>query len=105
MVQVNSVGAKVLEYIADFGKATAPLPAAIVACVPKKVHVEGMGETEFKISPNEITDAMKAGLEEPIEAEPEVFFIINFASFPLKFLCMVKTSCKVDFIAYFVFHI
>ncbi|KAL4650562.1 hypothetical protein ACB092_01G096000 [Castanea dentata] len=70
--EVNSVGAKVLEYIADFGKATAPLPAAIVACVPKKVHVEGMGETEFKISPNEITDAMKAGLEEPIEAEPEL---------------------------------
>ncbi|GMY29028.1 stromal processing peptidase, chloroplastic [Fagus crenata] len=70
--EVNSVGAKVLEYIADFGKATSPLPAAIVACVPKKVHVDGLGETEFKISPNEITDAMKAGLEEPIEAEPEL---------------------------------
>ncbi|XP_028771998.1 stromal processing peptidase, chloroplastic [Neltuma alba] len=70
--EVNSVGAEVLEFIADFGKATAPLPAAIVACVPKKVHVEGIGETEFKISSSEITDAIKAGLEEPIEPEPEL---------------------------------
>ncbi len=85
-MQVNSVGAKVLEYIADFGKATSPLPAAIVACVPKKVHVDGLGETEFKISPNEITDAMKAGLEEPIEAEPEVFFLSTLLPFPLKIL-------------------
>lgn len=70
--EVNAIGAEVLEYIADFGKATAPLPAAILACVPKKVHVDGIGETEFKISPTEITDAIKAGLEEPIEAEPEL---------------------------------
>lgn len=63
-----------LEFISDFGKPTAPLPAAIVACVPKKVHVEGIGETEFKISSSEITDAIKAGLEEPIEPEPEVSF-------------------------------
>ncbi|XP_062165357.1 stromal processing peptidase, chloroplastic [Alnus glutinosa] len=70
--EVNAIGAGVLEYIADFGKATAPLPAAILACVPKKVHVDGIGETEFKISPTEITDAMKAGLQEPIEAEPEL---------------------------------
>lgn len=83
MLQVNSIGAKVLEYIADFGKATTPLPAAIVACVPKKVHVDGIGETEFKISPTEITAAIKSGLDEPIEAEPEVSFIVNFISFPL----------------------
>ncbi|KAM7479608.1 hypothetical protein LguiA_027821 [Lonicera macranthoides] len=70
--EVNSTGAKVLEYISDFGKPSAPLPAAIVACVPKKVHVDGIGETEFKIAPSEITDAIKAGLEEPIEAEPEL---------------------------------
>jgi predicted Zn-dependent peptidase len=70
--EVNSTGAKVLEYITDFGKPLAPQPAAIVACVPKKVHVEGLGETEFKISPSEITDAIKAGLQEPIEAEPEL---------------------------------
>lgn len=72
LVQVNSVGAEVLEFIADFGKSTAPLPAAIVACVPKKVHIEGAGETEFKISSTEITEAIKAGLAEPIEPEPEV---------------------------------
>nr|Q40983.2 RecName: Full=Stromal processing peptidase, chloroplastic; AltName: Full=Chloroplast processing enzyme; Flags: Precursor [Pisum sativum] len=70
--EVNSVGAQVLEFIADFGKLSAPLPAAIVACVPKKVHIEGAGETEFKISSTEITDAMKAGLDEPIEPEPEL---------------------------------
>lgn len=74
-MQVNSVGAKVLEFIADFGKPTAPLPAAIVACVPTKVHIEGVGETEFKISPTEITDAIKAGLDQPIMPEPEVFFL------------------------------
>lgn len=78
--QVNSTGAKVLEYISDFGKPSAPLPAAIVACVPKKVHVDGIGETEFKIAPSEITDAIKAGLEEPIEAEPEVSFLRTFQS-------------------------
>lgn len=72
LVQVNSVGANVLEFIADFAKPTAPLPAAIVACVPKNVHIEGAGETEFKISSTEITDAIKAGLDEPIQPEPEV---------------------------------
>ncbi|XP_050226075.1 stromal processing peptidase, chloroplastic isoform X2 [Mercurialis annua] len=70
--EVNSVGAKVLEFISDFGNPTAPLPAAIVACVPNKVHVEGVGETEFKISPSEITTAIKSGLDGPIEAEPEL---------------------------------
>ncbi|KAK7405953.1 hypothetical protein VNO78_07565 [Psophocarpus tetragonolobus] len=70
--EVNSVGAKVLEFIADFAEPTAPLPAAIVACVPKKVHIEGAGETEFKISSTEITDAIKAGLNEPIQPEPEL---------------------------------
>ncbi|XLT41581.1 hypothetical protein HN873_072873, partial [Arachis hypogaea] len=65
--EVNSVGAKVLEFIAHFGKPTAPLPAAIVGCVPTKA-----GETEFKISPTEITDAMKAGLDQPIMPEPEI---------------------------------
>ncbi|KAK6277552.1 hypothetical protein POUND7_017875 [Theobroma cacao] len=70
--EVNSIGAQVLEFISDFGKPTAPLPAAIVACVPKKVHLDGIGETEFKITPSEITAAIKSGLEEPIEAEPEL---------------------------------
>ena len=61
------------EFGADFAKPTAPLPAAIVACVPKKVHIEGAGETRFKISSIEITDASKAGLDEPIQPEPEIF--------------------------------
>lgn len=74
-MQVNSVGAEVLEFISDYGKPTAPLPAAIVACVPKKVHVDGVGESEFNIYPHEIVDAMKEGLEEPIHAEPEVCYI------------------------------
>lgn len=71
-MQVNAIGAEVLEFISDFGKPSAPLPAAIVACVPKKVHVDGIGETDFKIAPSEITAAIEAGLKQPIEAEPEV---------------------------------
>ena len=63
-----------LEFISDFGKPSAPFPAAIVACVPKTVHVDGQGETEFGITPGEITTAITAGLEEPIEPEPEVSF-------------------------------
>ncbi|KAJ4702388.1 stromal processing peptidase, chloroplastic-like [Melia azedarach] len=70
--EVNSIGAEVLEFISDFGRPSAPVPAAIVACVPKKVHVDGIGETEFKISSNEIIEAIKLGMEEPIEAEPEL---------------------------------
>ncbi|KAL9227600.1 hypothetical protein vseg_003272 [Gypsophila vaccaria] len=70
--EVNSIGAQVLEFISDFGTSTAPSPAAIVACVPKKVHSEDFGETDFKISPSEISEAIRAGLEQPIEAEPEL---------------------------------
>jgi hypothetical protein len=44
----------------------APLPAATVACVPQKVNVDEVGETDFEIYPEEITDAVKVGLEEPI---------------------------------------
>ncbi|CAK7348928.1 unnamed protein product [Dovyalis caffra] len=63
---------ELLEFISDFGKPTAPIPAAIVACVPTKVHIDGLGETEFKISSSEITAAIESGLEEAIEAEPEL---------------------------------
>ncbi|CAN6201068.1 unnamed protein product [Urochloa humidicola] len=70
--EVNTVGAEVLEFVSDFGKPNAPLPAAIVACVPKKVHVDGVGETDFEIYPDEITEAIKAGLDEPIYPEPEL---------------------------------
>ncbi|KAL0425212.1 UNVERIFIED_CONTAM: Stromal processing peptidase, chloroplastic [Sesamum radiatum] len=70
--EVNAIGAEVLEFISDYGKPSAPHPAAIVACVPKKVHIDGIGETDFKIEPEEIVDAIEAGLKEPIEAEPEL---------------------------------
>ncbi|KAG5532272.1 hypothetical protein RHGRI_026793 [Rhododendron griersonianum] len=70
--EVNSVGANVLEFVADFGKPSAPHPAAIVACVPKKIHVDGIGEAEFEITPSEITAAIRSGLEEPIEPELEL---------------------------------
>ncbi|EPS66722.1 hypothetical protein M569_08054, partial [Genlisea aurea] len=70
--EVNSVGAEVLEFISDYGKPSAPPPAAIVACVPKKVHADGVGETDFKIQPEDILAAIEDGLKEPIEAEPEL---------------------------------
>ncbi|KAG9455542.1 hypothetical protein H6P81_000050 [Aristolochia fimbriata] len=70
--EVNSTGAKVLEFISEFGSPGAPLPAAIVACVPKKVHIDGLGEMDFKILPYEITDAIKKGLQQPIQAEQEL---------------------------------
>ncbi|KAL6517914.1 hypothetical protein OROMI_033615 [Orobanche minor] len=70
--EVNSIGAEVLEFLSDYGKSSAPPPAAIVACVPKKVHIDGIGETEFKIEPAEILSAIEAGLKEHIEAEPEL---------------------------------
>ncbi|CAA6672630.1 unnamed protein product [Spirodela intermedia] len=95
--EVNSTGAKILEFISDFGKPTAPLPAAIVACVPKTVHIDGLGEADFKIYPHEITDAIKAGLEEPIEAEPEVSCPKELiSSFQLEEL---KSKCEPSFIS------
>ncbi|PWA68764.1 metalloenzyme, LuxS/M16 peptidase-like protein [Artemisia annua] len=40
--------------------------------VPKKVHVDGVGETDFKISSEEITTATDEGLKELIKHEAEV---------------------------------
>lgn len=78
-----------LEFVADFGKPSAPHPAPIVACVPKKVHDDERGETEFETTPSEITAAFRSGLEEPIEPEPEFSFATNFASLHLNifFIC------------------
>lgn len=70
--EVNSAGAEVLEFISDFGKASAPPPAAIVACVPKKVHIDGAGEMEFQITADEIIAAIEDGLKEHIDPEPEL---------------------------------
>lgn len=61
-----------LKFISEYGEPFAPVPAAIVACAPKRVHVDGVGESEFNIHPHEIVDAMKEGLQEPIYPEPEV---------------------------------
>uniref|UniRef100_A0A0D6QV97 Peptidase M16 C-terminal domain-containing protein n=1 Tax=Araucaria cunninghamii TaxID=56994 RepID=A0A0D6QV97_ARACU len=69
---VNSAGAKVLEFIADFGKTIAPLPAAIVACVPKTVHIDGTEDVEFKILPEEIISSINGGLNQHIEPEPDL---------------------------------
>lgn len=44
------------------------------------VHVDGVGETEFEIYPEEITEAIKAGLEEPIYPEPEVCWLFSIFS-------------------------
>lgn len=63
-----------LEFISDYDQPLAPPPTAIVACVPKKVHVDGVGETDFVITVEEITNAIKEGLQEPIYPEPEVLY-------------------------------
>eukprot|EP01018_Ginkgo_biloba_P028527 Gb_13236 [translate_table: standard] len=69
---VNATGAMLLQYISDFGKVTECLPSVVVACVPKTVHEDGIGDTEFKIVPDEITEAMIEGLNAPIHPEPEL---------------------------------
>eukprot|EP00252_Welwitschia_mirabilis_P010086 TRINITY_DN231_c0_g1_i1.p1 TRINITY_DN231_c0_g1~~TRINITY_DN231_c0_g1_i1.p1 ORF type:complete len:1279 (+),score=278.22 TRINITY_DN231_c0_g1_i1:185-4021(+) len=69
---VNAAGAEVLEYVSDFGKPTAPLPAGIVACVPKTILKDGVGDVEFNIVPEDITASIYEGLKEPIEPEPEL---------------------------------
>ncbi|CAI5523958.1 unnamed protein product [Closterium sp. Naga37s-1] len=38
---VNAAAAEVLEFVAEYGKAEAPRPAAIVVCVPTRMHVQG----------------------------------------------------------------
>ena len=45
---------------------SAPLPAAIVACVPKTLHVEGVGDKDFDITPEAILGAISDGLNEPL---------------------------------------
>ncbi|CAI7791721.1 unnamed protein product [Closterium sp. NIES-54] len=38
---VNAAAAEVLEFVAEYGKGEAPRPAAIVVCVPTRMHVQG----------------------------------------------------------------
>ncbi|KAL6225996.1 hypothetical protein ACLB2K_004844 [Fragaria x ananassa] len=63
---VNSIGAKVLEFVSDFGKPTAPLPAAIVACVSKKLEVP-----KELISSSQLQDLRKELMPSFITCSPE----------------------------------
>jgi hypothetical protein len=83
--QVNAAAAGMLNYVADFGKPTAPLPSAIVACVPKTLHVDGQGDMPFDITPEAILDALLEGLNETLAPEPEVCLSC--------FLVAVKAHC------------
>ncbi|BBN04418.1 stromal processing peptidase, chloroplastic [Marchantia polymorpha subsp. ruderalis] len=69
---VNAAAAAMLDYIADFGRPTSPLPAAIVACVPKTLHVENEGDKPFEITSDAILDAILAGLNGALSPEPEL---------------------------------
>ncbi|CAM6021170.1 unnamed protein product [Sphagnum balticum] len=69
---VNKAGAAMLEYIATYGQPTAPIPAAIVACVPKTIHLEEVGDVSFDITPDAIVNAITVGLNEPLASEPEL---------------------------------
>ncbi|KAL3693392.1 hypothetical protein R1sor_007043 [Riccia sorocarpa] len=69
---VNAAAAGMLDYISDFGKPTAPLPAAIVACVPKTLHVDGEGDKPFEITSEAILNAILAGLNGHLSPEPEL---------------------------------
>lgn len=69
---VNAIGAAVLDYVADFGKPWASLPAAIVACVPKTIHQDGGEDVVFNLTCDEIVEALKEGSEEPLTPEPEL---------------------------------
>ncbi|XP_071701017.1 stromal processing peptidase, chloroplastic-like [Rutidosis leptorrhynchoides] len=95
--EVNLIGAQVLEYISDYGQVSAPVPAAIVACVPKKVHVDGVGEIDFKITPSEITNAIEEGLREPIE--PEAEFEVPKDLITLKQLDELKLQLEPSFVS------
>ncbi|XP_024530004.1 stromal processing peptidase, chloroplastic [Selaginella moellendorffii] len=68
---VHATAKSMLQYVADFGDSNAPVPAAIVACVPKSLHENGRGDIEFKITPDEIVESIKSGLSEPLAPEAE----------------------------------
>eukprot|EP00249_Psilotum_nudum_P024970 c29336_g1_i1 orf=853-4701(-) len=93
---VNTTAAGLLEYIADIGKASAPLPAAVVACVPRKIHQDGIGDVEFVISPQQIFTAMKEGLSEHLCPEPELDVPKELVS-PVQ-LAALKLQCHPTFV-------
>lgn len=69
---VNTIGASVLEYVADFGRPWAPLPAAIVACVPRTIHRDGGEDLVFNLTCDQIVEALKEGSNEPLTPEAEL---------------------------------
>jgi hypothetical protein len=71
--QVNAVAVELLEFVSDFGNPSAPIPAAVVACVPKIVSGDaGSPDEPFFITPEEINETIINGLAEPIEGEPDL---------------------------------
>ncbi|CAK9859830.1 unnamed protein product [Sphagnum jensenii] len=68
----KKAGASMLEYIASYGDPTAPVPAAIVACVPKTIHVEEGVDANYDITPDAILNAVSVGLNEPLASELEL---------------------------------
>eukprot|EP00897_Mesotaenium_endlicherianum_P002978 jgi/Mesen1/2708/ME000168S01777 len=72
--EVNAAAATLLAYIAEFGREDAPVPAAIVACVPATIHdPSGSGvDLPFQVSLDDIRAAILEGLSAPTAPEPEV---------------------------------
>lgn len=70
---VNELAGNLLDFIADYGQPSAPIPAAIVACVPTHMHhSDTNADVAFNISSEEIRQVMLEGLLEKLEPEPEV---------------------------------
>jgi hypothetical protein len=70
---VNAVAVELLEFVSDFGNPSAPIPAAVVACVPQIVSGDaGSPDEPFFITPEEINETIINGLAEPIEGEPDL---------------------------------
>ena len=76
-MQVNAIGASLLEYIADFGKPYASSPAAIVACIPKTIHQDTGGVIEFSLTGDEIIGVLTESLDEPLSPEAEVQYLLK----------------------------
>ncbi|GBG59232.1 hypothetical protein CBR_g32249 [Chara braunii] len=72
LADVNATAEALMEYVADFGSESAPIPAAIVACVPKTVVNERGEEEVFSISPVRIGQVITEGLAQPMSPEPDV---------------------------------
>ena len=72
-MQVNAIGASLLEYIGDFGKPYASSPAAIVACI----HQDTGGVIEFSLTGDEIIGVLTESLDGPLSPEAEVQYLLK----------------------------